>query len=602
MNGIADYLLPNDEDLPDSSYLDPQEVTLEDALVAEGIIPRPTRTPPKKKATKAKTPPKDKPEPKPWEIQPGKLTHEQVAEKLRESHRAGISGADLPLLVISLSEQTGIYPSELRKISDDIAAEVQRESIADKEAVRMAAEADRQEIAGAITLTSMLPQTLAEAIRTRCEWMPYDPILLTITFLTTMSGLTKLGTKVIGNRGTRFIVPTNLFTAVVAETGRKKTPLIAAMVTEPTAIIRKELEDHHTRAMAEWRTSCKGVKRDDRPPPPVQAHAVVNDYTGEALASLLQEHERLGYAALVLRDELAGLFGSLNAYRPGADEQMLLELFDGGAYTSLRVRGDRSYSRSHLSIFGNIQPAVLSGLVGGKDSSGKWARFIFCPLRDKITPLPTEISQDQEDEITEAISYLQTIAKKVYCLAPAEYQLEPAAVMSLSAFDAMQQQQNQTAELETIQALHGKSAGKVLRVAGLLHILQRVCNQQEGDCLTIRLDTLQKAIVLVDMLNQWAAGFHADAAAEAMGGITNLMKRVHNASAHKGNSWICWRVFSRSLSQKQQRQITRQAFEQVVGHLSVGATDNSRQTDMRWGEKRQKDRGGIEYRAIRAPI
>ena len=84
-----------------------------------------------------------------------------------------------------------------------------------------------------------------------------------------------------------------------------------------------------------------------------------------------------------------------DAYRGGrgADEQMLLELFDGGAYTSIRVRGDRAYGGSHVAILGNIQPAVLKGLVAGTDPSGKWARFLFCSLPERIAPLPLEVPE-----------------------------------------------------------------------------------------------------------------------------------------------------------------------------------------------------------------
>lgn len=96
----------------------------------------------------------------------------------------------------------------------------------------------------------------------------------------------------------------------------------------------------------------------------------------------MQALEARGLAVLVRRDELSGLFGSLNAYRQGrgADEQQLLELFDGHSYTSLRITAaDRSFERCHVSIYGGIQPEVLSSLVKGGDPSGRWARFLFSP-------------------------------------------------------------------------------------------------------------------------------------------------------------------------------------------------------------------------------
>jgi len=43
----------------------------------------------------------------------------------------------------------------------------------------------------------------------------------------------------------------------------------------------------------------------------------VSEYTGEALAAQLQEQEEAGLGLLIYRDELSGLFGSLDQYRGG---------------------------------------------------------------------------------------------------------------------------------------------------------------------------------------------------------------------------------------------------------------------------------------------
>lgn len=533
------------------------------------------------------------------------LTAEQVAVRLQEAHRQGIAGAELEVLISNL--HADLHPLQLKELSKAAAAAVERERQLEQEAARLAAEADRQEIAGGITLDSLLPQATADAISSRCRAMPYSPLLLAVTFLTTIAGLTKQGTKVNGNPATRFTVPTNLFTAAVACSGRKKTPLITALVNEPTEVIRQELTKDFARAMADWKEGCKGVKKDDRPLPPQPAHAVVNDYTGERLAVLLQEHDRRGLAVLVLRDELSGLFGSLNQYRGGrgADEQLLLELFDGGAYTSLRVKGDRAYSRSHVAIFGNIQPAILSQLIGGADPSGKWARFLFCELPETVAELPTVVSPEQEAAIAAAAQHLQDIAMAVYTLPPAEYRLEPAAIAHFARFELQQQQQNLTANLDTVKALHGKAAGKVLRVAGLLHILQRVAEPAMPEPHIIPLVTLQNAILLVEVLNQWAIGFHAEAAAAAVGGIDNMMRRVHNASANADKQWVSWRDFSRCLSPKQRERIDRIAFEQVVHRLAGSnrqTTDKTDKPTSRWGETGMGTGGKLQYRAICGPI
>jgi len=548
------------------------------------------------------------------ENSPELLTADQVADQLKEAHRNGVAGTELQVFIAKLAEASALHPQRLNTISDSAGKDVEREAALEREAQALRKEADRQEIAAHITLADLFPAQLAEQIAVRVKDMPYDPLVVAITWITTMAGLTKQGTTVNGNPATRFVVPTNLFTACVASSGRKKTPLINAMVMEPTEKIQLELRQQYTREIKQWEESTRGTKKEDRPEKPRPVYALVNDYTGEALASLLQDLDRRGLAVLVARDELAGLFGALDAYRGGrgADEQMLLELFDGGAHTSLRVRGDRAYSRSHVAILGNIQPSVLKGLVCGADPSGKWARFLFCSLPETIASLPLEVSQEREQATATAVEYLQTVAKTVYCLSPVEYRLEASALAHFVTFEYQQQQQNIAADLDTVRALYGKAAGKVLRVAGLLHILHLACDINMTDPQTIRLDTLRKAILLVDTLNQWAINFHTDAAAEAVGGIDNLMARVHNASANAGKKWISWRDFSRKLSRTQRGSISRQAFDHVVDRLaevSAAGADGSRQADkkdpipcIQWGESRRTKDGKAEYRAIKGPI
>lgn len=204
------------------------------------------------------------------------------------------------------------------------------------------------------------------------------------------------------------------------------------------------------------------------------------------------------------------------------------------------------------------------------------------------------------------------MAKAVYALPPAEYRLEPAAIAHFARFELTQQQQNHAAELDTVKALHGKAAGKVLRVAGLLRILMRVCDPGMAEPHTIGLATLQNAILLVEMLNLWAVNFHADAAAEAVGGIGNLMRRVHNASACSGHAWVGWRELSRSLGRKQRSRIDRHAFEHTLHRLAGDdrqTTDKDRQSrqsgpnpGIRYGESRRNGRGCLQYRAIRDPV
>jgi hypothetical protein len=284
----------------------------------------------------------------------------------------------------------------------------------------------------------------------------------------------------------------------------------------------------------------------------------------------------------------------MNAYRKGADEEQLLELFDGGGITSLRVKaGDRVVNSSHVSIYGTIQPAVLSKLVSGDDSNGKWARFLFCPLPNITRALPQAVSLEEEQAQQQAEATLQELAKAVFCLPPAEYRLTPEALAWFSRYHLQKQEDGQAAELGPQKALHGKGSGKVLRVAGLLHVAARVCAEPPlAEPHAIGIETLKKAITLVDTLDLWASGFHAEAAAEAAGGMGCFMRKIHNLSADNRRQWIGWRDVSRKLSGRQRTHLNREAFMSAVCRLAAD----------KHGECRLAGRGGQEYRAASGPI
>jgi hypothetical protein len=203
------------------------------------------------------------------------------------------------------------------------------------------------------------------------------------------------------------------------------------------------------------------------------------------------------------------------------------------------------------------------------------------------------VTLEQEQVQRQAEATLQELAKAVFCLPPAEYRLTPEALAWFSRYHLQKQEDGQAAELGPQKALHGKGSGKVLRVAGLLHVAARVCAEPPlAEPHAIPLVTLQKAITLVDTLDLWAAGFHAEAAAEAAGGLGCFMRKIHNLSAENRRGWIGWRDVSRKLSRPQRNHLNRAAFMSAVCRLAAD----------KHGECRQAGRGGQEYRAASGPI
>jgi hypothetical protein len=409
-----------------------------------------------------------------------------------------------------------------------------------------------------------------------------------LPFLATVAGLVKLGTEVEGSAVAGYRVPVNLFACLVGRSGAKKSPIGRLLVEAPTADLRAELARANQREREAWEEQCRNQKKGEaKPPAPHPKRLSVSDFTGEALAAQLQTQEAAGLGLLIYRDELSGLFGSLDQYRGGrgADEQQLLELFDGGGLTSLRVSGDRHYSRSQLSIWGSTQPDVLRQLVADGDASGLWARFLFVPLPERAVPLPLATSAPEVAEVEAAAATLANACGAVYRLPRQTYRLALAAAERFAHYELNRQRAALRATIGAQSALYGKSAGKVLRLAGVLHLLQIAVGEINSSA-AIEPGTIERAAALVDHVDAWALGLHAEVAA---GGVGQLMRTVHRA-AEAAAGPIRWKELAVKLSAKQRKETDAAAFAEAARALAAAG----------YGEVDEGKRGAISYRATSA--
>jgi hypothetical protein len=523
---------------------------------------------------------------------PPPLSREECRDRLREAVAAHQSPTELELLLGELVDAAELHPQELRQLLAAVRLEEEQRDVLLQEASALEEDLARHQARAPITLDRLFPPALAEALRRITEHLPYCGHVVATAYLAGVSGLVKLGTTICGNPYTEFVTPANLYVATVGRSGQKKTPLETLLVRRPAYALKREMADANSRAMEHWREQCNGCKtKNERPPKPAPIYLQVQDYTGEAFVQQLQELDKQGLSVLVLRDELSGLFGSMNAYRSGrgSDEQQLLELFDGQAFTSLRVSaGDRSYDRCQVSIYGGIQPGVLRELIKGGDPSGKWARFLFSPLPEHTVPLPTVISNEGVAAVNGANQDLQDYARRIYMMPAQRYQLDREAIEAFSAYEHDKQIQAQQARLDAQGALYGKSAGKVLRVAVLLHLLQ-LAVQRESSEVSVPLTTLQRAIELVDFLDDWALGFHQQAAAAAeQGGVSSLMRRIHTL-ARKDRSAVSWAQLRQQMHSKEKKGINVALAEQCMRALA----------ELGVGVLSEGPRGGLLYRVTR---
>jgi len=505
-------------------------------------------------------------------------------QQLGQAIGQGVAGADLAELVAQLASDGGHAVAALGAIARELEREHDQAADAQAQAQAISDDARRIDAGRSLSASILLPAALAAAVDLRTRYLPTDGPSAVVPYLAAVAGMVRLGTQVVGCAAAGYRVPVNLFTCLVGRSGAKKSPVDRLMLRDPLGPILEAQAAADRLARENWQLECRGAKAADRPDPPQPQRLMVSDFTGEALASQLEQAEKAGRGLLIYRDELSGLFGGLNQYRSGrgGDEQQLLELYDGGGLTSLRVTGCRSYSRSQVSIAGNTQPDVLRQLVANGDASGLWARFLFAPLPERAVRLPSGVGDDEIAAIEAAAELLAQTATAVHRLPAITHRLSRAAEDQFLAYELEQQQAALSASLGAHSALHGKSAGKVLRVAGVLHLLALATGQaRTGD--PIGLESLDPAILLVDYLNRWAIGMHAEV---ADGGPSGLALAIYRAAvAHGGLA--TWRDIRGRLGRAHRAGLTAGQCGAILQALA----------DAGYGELERGARGAVAFRA-----
>jgi hypothetical protein len=408
------------------------------------------------------------PGPRPDTVLPGAgrpHTLRQARAALAAAVGRGASRADLAELVAQLGRDTELPASAIRDLLRALQQEQDAGAALEVEAARLTAAADRQEVGGAlITLAGLFPPSLADAIRTRVQYLPSDDIAAAGVFLAAAAGVMKLGGEVVASRAGDFRVPLNLYGCLVGRSGSKKGPVWKLLLCQPLKDIESRIALQNKRAEEAWKTENKGKKPYERTDPPARIHLTTKEFTGEALDHQLQIQEQAGLGLMINRDELKGMFSGLNAYRGGrgGDSEQLLEAYDGSGSSSLRVGaegGGRFYMKCQLSIFGTIQPAVLERLVADGDASGLWARFLFVPMPERVVALPAEESEDDARAGEASANYLSQVIQAMHSLPRLSLALAPPARAAFMDYEARCQGDALRAPIGAQGAAWGKAPG-----------------------------------------------------------------------------------------------------------------------------------------------
>ena len=241
---------------------------------------------------------------------------------------------------------------------------------------------------------AMLAPSLATFVFDQSEIIGCDPCILAIASLVACAAVTSDGHRLQPKQYEYgWKESARLWGAFVGDPSVKKTPPLNRAIAHlrkidadfakdgeaafrSFKIAHKVYEAQEKRYVAD---SAKGRAGDLPEPPerPPQRRVVVQDATIEAVADVLADNPE---GVLVLFDELAGFFGSMDAYRAqgGKDRSFWLEAYNGGPRRVDRIsREARNVPNLSVCILGGIQPAAIRERARDMVEDGLLQRFMI---------------------------------------------------------------------------------------------------------------------------------------------------------------------------------------------------------------------------------
>lgn len=471
----------------------------------------------------------------PWRLptiaQPGAVSSEQRKEQFQGIEQRLREAIDLPetevaLLIADLSKEVGVHVIELKKILEGLASREQvRHEI--EEEVKAIEEAHRKKkISNLITLDYLFPPGIANAIRVKTRYLPCDEMSPAILYVTGQSSLLRLGAKLLAVKVSGWKAPLNLFSVLVSATGTKKTPLKTAVLDEPLKEIQEFYISQNKRQEEDWKQRNRGVKPEDKEAKPAPLFVYASKTTPERLSlqMMFQEQAKMGF--LLLRDEFSGLVGSIGMYQQagkGDGMQQLLELYDGGSENSMyKTIEGVTFRSSKLSICSNSQVSVIKDYMESGDAKGTWARFCMVPMPSNVIELPAIDDPVEVQEFEDAQRFLTEISWKMHKLPAYELEFTPEARAQLAKYEYKEAKLGVRQD-NAIGALHNKSGGKVVRLAGIFHCLELAAGSSR-DPWRVPMSDLDRACNLVDYMNDWMISLVRGMEQEAEG--SGILQRV----------------------------------------------------------------------------
>jgi len=412
------------------------------------------------------------------------LTHDRfkpssvdLRQEITALVNAGTTGSELTAALLELSR--GSNAQQIQRIYEEILEE------ADRDEQRLDRKADVEKLLEIsnrrLTLEKYLHPNLAEPIKKVSAWMGVDSEAVLTHLLPIAAGLINPNSRIVVKKCTNFVEPCLLYSAVIAETGSRKTPLLN-IPKAPLVKLQAEEDERYNAELKAYKKELDAYNhrskenKDDEPPVP--PHPPREFYVDNVTVESLDEIKGFqpNKAFTMIKDELSGLFASHGAYKGGrgSDKESFLSGWGGGGVKKNRRSKDSrvSLARDSLSITGGIQPDKLRTLFGDfTDAQGEWARFLWYQMPMRPYKIPRH-------DVTYSLgNLLESIYRKLDSLPELEFYFSKDGQNFYDDWYDKRYEQTRNETKPGLKAAMAKMPGQAARLIGVLHVLNGVSSQ-----------------------------------------------------------------------------------------------------------------------------
>lgn len=259
--------------------------------------------------------------------------------------------------------------------------------------------------------------------------------------------------------------------------------------THPLEFAKKPIESIDKRRYEEYNDLLKNHENTDaRINKPKYSKNILKDFTPEKLAENLQFNLK---GTLIFKDELIGWINSFDQYKKGGDQQLYLELFNGGTLTVDRKTSEPiRVEKTNVNIIGGMQPSLIKKMAGNNRSEdGFLSRFLFVYPNNLKPNLFTGNSIKESN-----VKNYESLISNLFDLEDQVLQVDSSGIEIYKEWQHSKSSEAFQDDLETI--IQAKLETYVWRLALIIEMIQQATESNYSN--TISNQSLNKGIKLIE--------------------------------------------------------------------------------------------------------